>query len=54
MSGELDIGYSVDDVHITAEGIPDAELILYKGYGHNLIMSNRKQAQKDILEFLKN
>ncbi len=53
MSGELDICYSADDVRTTAEGIPNAELILYKGYGHNLIMSNRKQVQKDILEFLK-
>lgn len=53
MSGELDLCYSADDVRTTAEGIPNAELILYKGYGHNLIMSNRKQVQKDILEFLK-
>ncbi len=54
MSGELDIGYTVDDVRMTAEGIPNAKLILYKGYGHGLIMANRKQLQKDILEFLKN
>ena len=53
MSGELDLCYSAADVRTTAEGIPNAELILYKGYGHNLIMSNRKQVQKDILEFLK-
>jgi pimeloyl-ACP methyl ester carboxylesterase len=53
MSGELDLGYSVDDVNATAEGIPNAKLILYKGYGHNLTMSNIKQVQKDILEFLK-
>ena len=53
MSGELDIGYTVDDVRTTAEGIPNAELIVYKGYGHGLIMANRKQVQKDILEFLK-
>jgi len=51
--GELDIGYTVDDVRMTAEGIPDAELILYKGYGHNLTFSNMEQVQKDILEFLK-
>lgn len=54
MSGELDIGYTVDDVRMTAEGIPNAKLILYEGYGHGLIMANRKQLQKDILEFLKN
>lgn len=52
MSGELDIAYIADDVRITAEGIPNSELILYKGYGHNLIMRNRKQVYKDILEFL--
>jgi pimeloyl-ACP methyl ester carboxylesterase len=51
--GELDIGYTVDDVRMTAEGIPNAELILYKGYGHNLTFSNMEQVQKDILEFLK-
>lgn len=53
MSGELDIGYTADDVRITAEGIPNAKLILYKGYGHGLFMANRKELQKDILEFLK-
>lgn len=53
MSGELDIGYTAADVRMTVEGIPKAELIIYKGYGHGLIMANRKQVQKDILEFLK-
>jgi len=53
LSGELDIGYTVDDVRTTAEGIPNSELILYKGYGHNLTMSNREQVLKDTLEFLK-
>ena len=53
MSGELDIGYSAEDVRLTAQYIPNSELILYERYGHNLIMSNRKQVQKDILEFLK-
>ena len=52
MSGELDIGYTADDVRETAEGIPNAELILYKGYGHNLMFSNREQVQKDIFKFL--
>lgn len=51
LSGELDIGYSAEDVRITAEGIPNSKLILYKGYGHNLTMSNRKQVLKDVLEF---
>lgn len=53
LSGELDIGYSAEDVRITAEGIPNSELILYKDYGHNLIMANRKQVERDVLEFLK-
>ncbi|HUW90448.1 MAG TPA: alpha/beta hydrolase [Candidatus Nanopelagicaceae bacterium] len=53
LSGELDIGYAADDVRTTAEGIPNSELIFYKGYGHNLAMSNREQVLKDALEFLK-
>ena len=52
LSGELDIGYAADDVRETAEGIPNTELILYKGYGHNLMFSNREQVQEDILKFL--
>ncbi len=31
LSGELDIGYTEEDVRTTTEGIPNAELILYKG-----------------------
>ncbi|MBY9016962.1 MAG: alpha/beta hydrolase [Candidatus Lokiarchaeota archaeon] len=53
LSGELDVGYTADDVRTTAEGISNSELILYKGYGHNLSMSNRVQVLKDTLEFLK-
>jgi pimeloyl-ACP methyl ester carboxylesterase len=53
LCGESDIEYTEDLVRSTAEGIPNAKLILYKGYGHNLIMVNRKQVQKDILEFLR-
>ena len=53
LSGELDIGYTADDVRMTAEGISNSELIMYKGYGHNLIMSNKEQVLKDALEFLK-
>ena len=52
LSGELDIGYTADDVRITAEGIPNSKLKLYEGYGHNLIMANRKHVLEDILEFL--
>jgi pimeloyl-ACP methyl ester carboxylesterase len=54
LSGESDIGYTAEDVRATAEGIPNAKLILYEGYGHNLAMANSMQVQKDILEFLRN
>ena len=50
LSGDLDICYSAEDVRITAEKIPNAKLILYKGYGHNL---TAKEVPKDILSFLK-
>jgi len=53
MSGDLDIGYPAEDVRITAEGIPNAKLILYSGIGHGLVMKNEKQIGKDVLDFLK-
>lgn len=53
IAGELDRGYSIEDVRETARGIPNAKLITYKDYGHDLTMKNRKQVQSDILEFLK-
>jgi pimeloyl-ACP methyl ester carboxylesterase len=53
LCGEDDIGYTAEDVKATADGIPNSKLILYEGYGHNLMASNRKQLQKDILAFLK-
>ncbi|TFG13896.1 MAG: alpha/beta hydrolase [Promethearchaeota archaeon] len=53
LSGERVICYAVEDVQETAKGIPNSELILYEDYGHNLIMANRKQVQKEILAFLK-
>ena len=37
----------------TAEGIPNAKLILYKGFGHNAFDDNKLQFQADILSFLK-
>lgn len=52
LSGEDDIGYTAEDVRTTAEGIPNAELIMYKGYGHNLTFINMKQVSEDILKFL--
>jgi len=39
--------------HETAEGIPNAKLILYKGFGHNAFDDNRHQFQADILAFLR-
>lgn len=52
LGGELDIAYPADIVRITAEGIPNAKLIFYEGYSHNL--SNKWKLLKDnILEFLK-
>ena len=53
MSGELDEGYTADLVRETAEGIPNAELILYEGYAHNLTVDNTEKVQQDILVFLK-
>lgn len=53
LSGDLDLCYSIEDVRATAEGIPNAELIIYKGFGHNLMMRNRKEVKKDVLNFLK-
>jgi len=53
MSGESDIAYTEEDIRSTAEGIPGSELILYKGYGHNLSFSNTEQLQKDMLDFLR-
>lgn len=37
----------------TSEGIPNARLILYKGFGHNAFDDNKLQFQTDILAFLK-
>ena len=37
----------------TAEGIPNAKLILYEGFGHNAFNDNKHQFQTDILAFLR-
>jgi pimeloyl-ACP methyl ester carboxylesterase len=52
ISGEDDIAYTLDDVQITSEGIPNNKLILYPGYGHNLMINKWKHVMKDALEFL--
>jgi pimeloyl-ACP methyl ester carboxylesterase len=50
IGGDEDFFYPIRE---TAEGIPNAELIFYKGFGHNAWLDNRQQFQKDIKEFLK-
>lgn len=52
LSGENDIPYTADDVRKTAEGIPNSRLKFYKGYGHNLSISNAKQVYLDAKSFL--
>jgi len=52
----LIIGGEEDPFYLTretAEGIPNAKLILYEGFRHNAINDNKLQFQKDILDFLK-
>ena len=51
LSGDLDIDYPAEFVRETAEGIPEAKLILYEGYGHGLA-AKLKLIRKDIQEFL--
>ena len=50
IGGEDDYFYPIRE---TAAGIPNAELILYEGFGHNAWLDNRRQFQEDILAFLK-
>ncbi|MHA2283629.1 MAG: alpha/beta fold hydrolase [Promethearchaeota archaeon] len=52
LSGALDIDYPAELVRETAEGIPNAKLILYEGYGHGLA-GKWDLLKDDILEFLK-
>lgn len=48
IGGEEDYFYPVRE---TADGIPNARLILYKGTGHNAVM--KRQFAEDVLAFLK-
>ena len=50
IGGEEDYFYPIRE---TAAGIPNAELILYEGFGHNALFDNSRQFQEDILAFLK-
>ena len=49
IGGEEDYFYPIRE---TAAGIPNAELILYEGFGHNAMFDNKRQFQEDILAFL--
>ncbi|MFW6122375.1 MAG: alpha/beta fold hydrolase [Petrotogales bacterium] len=49
IGGEDDYFYPIRE---TAAGIPNAELIIYKGFGHNAWLDNRRQFQEDVLSFL--
>ena len=50
IGGEEDHLYPIRE---TAEGIPNAKLILYEGFGHNVDEDNKRQFQEDVLNFLK-
>jgi len=49
IGGEDDFFYPIRE---TGEAIPDAKMVLYKGFGHNAWMDNKKQFKKDLLEFI--
>ncbi|MGD9131172.1 MAG: alpha/beta hydrolase [Candidatus Bathyarchaeota archaeon] len=49
IGGEDDFFYPIRE---TGEGIPNAEMILYEGFGHNAWLDNRRQFQEDVMEFL--
>jgi pimeloyl-ACP methyl ester carboxylesterase len=50
VAGDQDPFYPVDLFRETADGIPNARLILYKGMGHP---ASGKQFRRDVLRFLK-
>ena len=50
IGGDEDFFYPVSE---TAAGIPNAKLILYKGYGHDIIFNNSRQFGEDLLAFLR-
>jgi pimeloyl-ACP methyl ester carboxylesterase len=49
IGGEDDYFYPIYE---TAQGIPNAELKLYKGFGHNAWLDNRQKYREDIVAFL--
>ena len=52
LCGDEDVDYPAEFVRETAEGIPNAKLILYEGYGHGLA-GKWDLLKNDILEFLR-
>jgi pimeloyl-ACP methyl ester carboxylesterase len=50
IGGDEDFFYPIKE---TADGIPDATLILYQGLGHNAVSDHSRQFGEDILAFLK-
>lgn len=53
IAGKKDIGYSFEDVKITASGIANSELLAYDQYGHDLYPDNYKEININIINFLK-
>jgi pimeloyl-ACP methyl ester carboxylesterase len=49
IGGDEDYFYPVAE---TAERIPNARLVLYEGYGHDVIFSKGRQFDKDVWDFL--
>lgn len=50
--GQKDIGYSIDDVKVMADGIEHSELIIYDKYGHDLYPDNYQEVNENIIAFL--
>ena len=49
IGGDQDFFYPIAE---TAERIPKAKLVLYEGFGHNVIFSKRSQFSEDVWSFL--
>jgi pimeloyl-ACP methyl ester carboxylesterase len=49
IGGDEDYFYPIAE---TAERIPNARLVLYEGYGHDVIFSQGRQFDKDVWDFL--
>jgi pimeloyl-ACP methyl ester carboxylesterase len=50
IGGDEDFFYPIKE---TADGIPDAKLVLYQGLGHNAVSDHSRKFGEDILAFLK-